>query len=355
MKKMYQTGVDMIRSTILTIIFTFIFIFDLSARESISIVGSSTVYPFSTTVAEEFGRKNASFKSPIVESTGSGGGLKLFCSGLGPNTPDITNASRRIKLKEISLCKSNGVKDIIEIKIGFDGIVFANSKNGIDLELTTKDIYLALAKEVPCGAQDDVTCENQSKLWSDVNSELPELPIMVYGPPPTSGTRDAFVEIAMTDGCNSISWIKDLKKKNKNEWKKLCRTIREDGKYIEAGENDNLIIQKLNSNKNSFGIFGFSFLDQNSDQVKGTKINGVYPTFDAIAIGDYKISRSLYFYVKKAHIGSIPGIEEFLTHFVSEDAIGEDGYLIEKGLIPLPEDELLRYENDAKSLANMRY
>ena len=217
MKKMYQTGVDMIRSTILTIIFTFIFIFDLSARESISIVGSSTVYPFSTTVAEEFGRKNASFKSPIVESTGSGGGLKLFCSGLGPNTPDITNASRRIKSKEISLCKSNGVKDIIEIKIGFDGIVFANSKNGIDLELTTKDIYLALAKEVPCGAQDDVTCENQSKLWSDVNSELPELPIMVYGPPPTSGTRDAFVEIAMTDGCNSISWIKDLKKKNKND------------------------------------------------------------------------------------------------------------------------------------------
>ena len=328
---------------------------DLSARESISIVGSSTVYPFSTTVAEEFGRRNDSFKSPIVESTGSGGGLKLFCSGMGPNSPDITNASRRIKQKEISLCESNGVKNIIEIKIGFDGIVFANSKKGLNLELTTNDIFLALADEVPCGLQDEVTCKNTSKLWSDVNSELPNLPIVVYGPPPTSGTRDAFVEIAMTSGCNQIKWIKDLKKTNKNEWKKICRTIREDGPYIEAGENDNLIIQKLNSNPDSFGIFGFSFLDQNNDQVKGAKINGVNPTFDAIADGEYKISRSLFFYVKKDHIGIIPGIQEFLLHFVSEDTIGEDGYLIDKGLIPLPEDELMKYQNDAKSLINMSY
>lgn len=328
---------------------------NLSARENISIVGSSTVYPFSTTVAEEFSRRNSTYKAPIVEATGSGGGLKLFCSGMGPNSPDITNASRRIKEKEISLCKSNGVKNIIEVKIGFDGIVFANAKKGIDLELTTKDIYLALAKEVPCGIQDEVMCKNTAELWSDVNPDLPKLPITVYGPPPTSGTRDAFVEIAMSSGCNSIKWIKNLKKTDKNQWKKICRTIREDGPYVEAGENDNLIIQKLNANPDSFGIFGFSFLDQNNDQVKGAAINGVSPTFEAIAEGDYKISRSLYFYVKKDHIGVIPGIKEFLLHFVSNDTIGEDGYLIDKGLIPLPEDELVKYQNDAKSLTNMSY
>ena len=268
------------------------------ARDTIKIVGSSTVYPFATVVAEEFGRADNGFKAPIIESTGSGGGLKLFCAGKGPGTPDITNASRRIKMKEVNLCAKNGITDITEMKIGFDGIVVANAKDGPTMSLTKKDLYLALAAEVPIGVMDGVTGANPYKTWNEVRSDLPNIPIVVYGPPPTSGTRDAFAEIALSGGCNEIPWIKKLKKKDKKP-EKLCRTVREDGPYVEAGENDNLIIQKLNANKDSFGIFGFSFLDQNKDKVKGAVIDGVEPTFDAIASGDYKVSRSLYFYVKK--------------------------------------------------------
>jgi phosphate transport system substrate-binding protein len=339
-------------STVLTLLVAFS-LPNADARDSIKIVGSSTVYPFATVVAEEFGRADNGFKAPIIESTGSGGGLKLFCAGKGPGTPDVTNASRRIKSKEVKLCAKNGITDITEMKIGFDGIVVANAKNGATLSLTRKDLYLALAAEVPCGIQDGVTCTNEYKTWNQVRSDLPNMPIVVYGPPPTSGTRDAFAEIALSGGCNEIPWIKKLKKKDKNAWKKLCRTVREDGPYIEAGENDNLIIQKLTANKDSFGIFGFSFLDQNKDKVKGSVIDGVAPTFDAIASGDYKVSRSLYFYVKNDHVGVIPGVQEYMEFFMSDDAIGSDGYLLDKGLIPLPESSRAKYQADAKSLSKL--
>jgi len=339
-------------STVLTLLVAFS-LPNADARDSIKIVGSSTVYPFATVVAEEFGRADNGFKAPIIESTGSGGGLKLFCAGKGPGTPDVTNASRRIKSKEVKLCAKNGIIDITEMKIGFDGIVVANAKDGATLSLTRKDLYLALAAEVPCGIQDGVTCTNEYKTWNQVRSDLPNMPIVVYGPPPTSGTRDAFAEIALSGGCNEIPWIKKLEKKDKKAWKKLCRTVREDGPYIEAGENDNLIIQKLTANKDSFGIFGFSFLDQNKDKVKGSVIDGVAPTFDAIASGDYKVSRSLYFYVKNDHVGVIPGVQEYMEFFMSDDAIGSDGYLLDKGLIPLPESSRAKYQADAKSLSKL--
>ena len=325
------------------------------ARDTIRIVGSSTVYPFATVVAETFGRADNGFKTPIIESTGSGGGLKLFCSGKGPSTPDVTNASRRIKKSEISLCAENGINDIIEHKIGFDGIVVANSNNGPSFNISRKDLYLALAAKVPCGMKDEVTCVNESVTWRDVNSSLPDIKIEVYGPPPTSGTRDAFVELALGGGCNTIPWIKAFKKKDKSSWKKLCYTIREDGRYIETGENDNLIIQKLVSNPNAVGIFGFSFLEQNTDSVKGAVVDGINPTFETIASGEYKVSRSLFFYVKKDHIGSIPGIEEYMAEFMSENAIGDEGYLLDNGLIPMPKTIRAKFQKDSKSLANIQY
>lgn len=305
------------------------------AREQINIVGSSTVFPFATSVAERFG-KNTDFKTPVVESTGSGGGLKLFCAGAGENTPDITNASRRIKASEVELCASNGVKEIVEVKVGYDGIVFANSRASDVLKLSRKDIFTALAKDVPV---DGKLVPNPYTMWNEVNADLPAIKIEVLGPPPTSGTRDAFVELAMEGGCKKYDMIAAMKKSDKNGYKAACHTIREDGAFVEAGENDNLIVQKLEANPNAFGIFGYSFLEQNSDKVQGSEIEGSLPEFDLIAEGDYPVSRSLYFYVKKAHIGVIPGIEEYLAEFTSEDAVGEDGYLAEKGLIPLTEEE----------------
>ena len=288
-----------------------------NARDQITIVGSSTVFPFTTTVAERFG-KNTDFRTPVVESTGSGGGLKLFCAGVGESTPDITNASRRIKESEVELCSKNGVDEIIEVKVGYDGIVFANSRESDLLSLTRQDIFLALAKDVPNG--EGKIKPNPYKTWKDVNADLPNVKIEVLGPPPTSGTRDAFVELAMEGGCKTIDWIKALKKSDKNAYKALCHTIREDGAFVEAGENDNLIVQKLEANPAAFVIFGYSFLEQNSDKVQGSEIESNAPTFENIAEGDYPVSRSLYFYVKKAHIGTIPGIEEFLVEFTSEDA-----------------------------------
>lgn len=322
----------------------------VQARDQINIVGSSTVFPFATTVAERFG-KNTSFKTPIVESTGSGGGLKLFCAGIGDNTPDITNASRRIKASEVELCANNGVKDIVEVKVGFDGIVFANSKASKVMELSRKDIFMALAKNIPDG--EGKTRPNPYTLWSDVNPAFPAVKIEVLGPPPTSGTRDAFVELAMEGGCKKIDWIKALKKSDKNAYKVLCHTIREDGAFIEAGENDNLIVQKLVANPSAFGIFGYSFLDQNSDKVQGSIVDGIPPSFDNITAGEYPVSRSLFFYVKKAHIGKIPGIQEYLAEFTSDEAMGEDGYLAEKGLIPMETDEAVSWKMKAKNLKNL--
>ncbi len=304
------------------------------ARDSISIVGSSTVYPFATVVAERFG-KTTDFATPKIESTGSGGGLKLFCSGLGVNSPDITNSSRRIKASEFEMCQSNGVADVIEVLIGFDGIAVANSVNAQQLEMSTTDLFMALAKDVPNPDGSDSLVSNPYNTWQDVNSDLPAIKIEVLGPPPTSGTRDAFVELAMEGGCKKIDLIKAM---DKDDMKALCHTIREDGAYVEAGENDNLIVQKLEANPNAVGIFGFSFLEQNSDKVQSSIIDGFEADFDAIADGDYSISRPLYFYVKAQHIGTIPGIEEYLAEFTSEKAWGDDGYLADKGMIPLGED-----------------
>ena len=320
-----------------------------SGRDYISIVGSSTVYPFATVVAEQFG-KSTSFKTPKIESTGSGGGLKLFCAGVGVEHPDITNASRRIKQSEFERCAQNGVTEIIEVKIGYDGIVLANSKKAAPLKLTRKDIYLALAKDVPDPGGAEKLVPNPYKTWKDVNSSLPAKAIKVLGPPPTSGTRDAFVELAMEGGAKKFAWIKAMKKTDKKKYKAIAHTIREDGAYVEAGENDNLIVQKLNANPDAVGIFGFSFLDQNMDKVQGSYVDGVQPEFEAIADGQYPVSRPLYFYVKKAHVDDIPGIKAYLEEFTSEKAWGEDGYLAEKGMIPMPDAERQQFRSAIESL-----
>jgi len=324
-----------------------------SNRDYISIVGSSTVYPFATVVAEQFGR-TSSFKTPKVESTGSGGGLKLFCNGVGVETPDIANSSRRIKSSEVELCASNGVTEIIEVNIGYDGIVIANAIDAEQMSLTRKEIFLALAANVPNPNGSKTLIENPYQKWSDINPALPGMVIEVLGPPPTSGTRDAFVELAMEGGCKKFEWINDIKTSDTNRFKEICHTIREDGRFIEAGENDNLIVQKLQVNNKALGIFGFSFLDQNTDSVQGSKVDGVEPTFEAIAAGEYPVSRPLYCYVKKAHVGAIPGIAEYLAEFVSERAMGEDGYLSDKGLIPLPEDEYQEVVDTVKNLTPLQ-
>jgi phosphate transport system substrate-binding protein len=269
--------------------------------------------------------------------------------------PDITNSSRAIKDSEVELCKSNGVEEIIEVKVGFDGIVIANSKAGPTYNLSLKDVWLALAAEVPNPANTDSgdLVKNPYTTWKQVNASLPDIKIEVLGPPPTSGTRDAFVELAMESGCQSFSWIKDLKKSDGDKFKTVCHTIREDGGYVEAGENDNLIVQKLGANKDALGIFGYSFLDQNSDSLKGKSIDGVAPTFEAIADGSYPISRPLFFYAKKAHVGVIPGMREFLAEFTSEKAWGPEGYLIDRGLIPLPDAERKAVAARVKNLETM--
>jgi len=326
--------------------------FASAGRSNINIVGSSTVYPFSTVVAERFGRSTG-FKTPKVESTGSGGGMKLFCQGVGVQHPDITNASRRIKKSEYDLCHKNGVKEIVEVLIGYDGIVIANSRKAARMNLTRKDLFLALAARVPNPNGTETLVENPYKTWKDVNSTLPNVAIEVLGPPPTSGTRDAFAELALEGGCKKVSWIKAMKKKDKKAYKALCHTVREDGPFIEAGENDNLIVQKLNANKNALGIFGFSFLDQNIDQVQASIIDGKEPTFDTIAEGSYPVSRPLYFYVKTAHVGVVPGIAEYLAEFTRESTWGDEGYLTEKGMIPLDEAKRAETSSDVKKMRNL--
>lgn len=333
----------------LAVLLSFSGIANAQARNHISIVGSSTVYPFATVVAEQFG-KTTDFPTPKIESTGSGGGFKLFCAGVGVEHPDITNASRRMKKSEFEQCQANGVQDVVEVKIGYDGIVFANSKQAGQLDLTTQQIFLALAKKVPAKDGSETLVDNPYQTWSEIDSSLPNTKIEVLGPPPTSGTRDAFVELVMETGAKSFEFIKNMDKK---EFKSVAHTVREDGAYVEAGENDNLIVQKLQSNPAAFGIFGFSFLDQNMDKIQGSKIGGVAPTFDAIADGSYPVSRSLQFYVKKAHVGTIPGIQEYLGEFTNEQAWGPDGYLSEKGMIPMPENERSKFAENAKELTPM--
>ncbi len=306
-----------------------------TARDQIRIVGSSTVFPFSTAVAEQFG-KTTDFATPVVESTGSGGGLKLFCAGVGTEHPDITNASRRMKEKEFKLCAENGVTEITEAVVGFDGIVVANAKAGPDFEITREQLWEALAD-----AGDKPTT------WDEIDPALPAIKIEVLGPPPSSGTRDAFEELVMQKTC------KKLEKGDKAYCKGEGSHIREDGAYIEAGENDNLIVSKLEANPNALGVFGFSFLDQNADAIKGAVVDGVEPTFENIAGGDYPVSRSLYFYIKNAHVGVVPGIQEYAVEFMSEDAAGEEGYLVDKGLIPLAEDAFEAVSSNVSNLGVM--
>lgn len=303
-----------------------------AARDQIRIVGSSTVYPFSTAVAEQFGTKHQ-FRTPVVESTGSGGGIKLFCAGVGEGHPDITNSSRRIKQSEVEACAANGVAEVTEVKIGYDGIALANSKNGEPMSVTIPQIWLALAKEVPV---DGEIKPNPYRNWSEIDAALPDARIEVLGPPPTSGTRDAFVELVMETGCQEFEEVAAL---DEDRMATVCATMREDGAFVEAGENDNLIVQKIEANPAAFGIFGFSFLDQNLDMLQGSLIDGEEPTFENIADGAYPVSRSLFFYVKNAHVGVIRGIKEYVDEFTSEAAAGEYGYLADKGLIPLPDDE----------------
>jgi len=326
------------------------------ARDQIEIVGSSTVFPFATAVAEQFGR-TSKFKTPVIESTGSGGGMKLFCAGIGLEHPDITNASRRIKSKEFKKCQDNGI-DLTEVVIGFDGIVLANAKGAPQLELTRKQIYLATAKMVPdpnkpCQSNWCEPVANPYEKWSEIDPSLPDAKIEILGPPPTSGTRDAFQELAMSKGANKFPHMKALKEADKKMWKKLTRTVREDGAWIDAGENDNLMVSKLAANPKAVGVFGYSFLDQNSDKIKGAIVEGIQPTFDNIAGGKYKISRSLFFYIKHAHVGTVPGILEYVAEFTSEKAFGEEGYLLDKGLIPLPAADRQKYRNEGKNLTKL--
>ncbi len=324
----------------------------MAARDYISIVGSSTVYPFATVVAEQFG-KSTQFKTPKIESTGSGGGFKLFCAGIGVSHPDISNASRAVKSSELKKCAENGVKDVVEVKVGYDGIVLANSKESKQMELSTKDIFLALAKQVPDPKNPEKMIDNPYMTWKDVNDSLPATKIEVLGPPPTSGTRDAFVELAMEGGAKMYDNLAALRKEDKKAFKNIAHTLREDGAYIEAGENDNLIVQKLQANKDAVGIFGYSFLDQNSDVLHGSLINGEAPTFDNIAEGGYPVSRPLFFYVKKAHVEVIPGMKAYLAEFTSEKAWGSEGYLTDKGMIPMPEQERQEFAKNVKELKTM--
>jgi phosphate transport system substrate-binding protein len=320
-----------------------------AARDSITIVGSSTVYPFTTSVAEQFGRAGK-FKTPKVESTGTGGGIKLFCNGVGPQYPDIANASRRMNANEFATCQKNGVKEIVEVMVGYDGLVIAQSKAGAELALTRRDVYLALAKNVPDPANESNLIPNPYVTWKDVNKSLPAVKIEALGPPPTSGTRDSFVELYMQAGCRTYAWLNTLRGQDEPRFKRACDTVREDGGYVEAGENDNLIVQKLVANKDAVGIFGYSFLEENEDKLKGAKIDGVEPKFETIASSKFPAARPLFIYVKKQHVNVIPGIQEFIAEYTSEKALGEEGYLSDKGLVTPSKSEAAKIRADAKAL-----
>ncbi len=323
------------------------------ARDEIRVVGSSTVYPFTSAVAEQFGKSGG--KTPVVESTGTGGGMKLFCAGVGDTTPDVTNASRPMKKAEFELCQANGVKDIIEIKIGLDGIVLAHAKNAPEFGLMPEEVFLALAKDIHDENLNFIP--NPHKTWQSVDPLLPETKIEVLGPPPTSGTRDAFLELIMEKAAKGFGGYREMKdadeKNGTKDYEKVWKSIRQDGAYVEAGENDNLIVQKIENNPNAIGIFGFSFLEENKDKIKPVLIGGVEPTYDNIANGSYPASRALYIYVKKAHVGVIPGMKEFLAEFVLDKAIGEDGYLVDKGLISMPKEEQAKTAKIAVELTPM--
>lgn len=307
------------------------------ARQAIWAAGSSTVFPFATRVAENFARRTGG-TAPRVESLGTGGGIQQFCAGVGANTPDIANASRRMKASEFDQCQANGVTDIIEIKIGYDGIVVATAIDGADFDFQGSDLYLALAAQVP-GAGGQFTA-NPNTTWRQVRAGLPDQRIQVYGPPPTSGTRDSWLELAMAPSAEAIPELAALADSDGDRFETLAHTLREDGLWIDAGENDNAIVQTLTRTPGALGVFGFSFLEQNRGTVKAARVNGVAPTIESIASGEYPVSRSMFIYVKAAHIGVIPGLAEFVEEFLSDAAAGRGGYLEDRGLIPLPAEEL---------------
>jgi len=318
------------------------------ARDHIRIVGSSTVFPFVAAAAEQFG-KIGEFRTPIVEATGTGGGIHMFCSGIGVNTPDIANASRPMKPAEKTLCRRNGVKDIAELSIGYDGIVLANAVQAPSFRLTKKHIFLALAKQVP---RRGVLVENFYTHWHNIDKNLPHLPIKMYGPPPTSGTRDAFVELVMEEGCKAFpEFVTTYPHEATRKFQ--CSRIREDGAFIEAGENDNLIVQKLVASPEMLGIFGYNFLEQNAALVKANSIDGVLPSLSNITSGNYHIARSLYVYVKLGHIHHVSGLHDFIKLLTSEAAIGTSGFLIIKGLLPLTGTDRQKSESTAKKLTPM--
>lgn len=311
-------------------------------RDQIRAVGSSTVYPFATAAAELFVQGNPGMKSPIIESTGTGGGMKLFCAGVGAQHPDIANASRRMKKAEFDQCQQNGVKDIIEIQVGVDGLAFAESKEGPGLSLTPKMVYEALAAN-PYGKG-----PNKTQTWKDVDSSLPATPISVFGPPSTSGTRDSLAELILTKGCESDPAMEALKEKNEDEFKATCTRVREDGKYVDSGENDNLIVQKLGANPNAVGIFGFSFLEENKDTLKDVPINGIQATYETVSTGQYPGARPLFIYVKKAHIAAVPGLQAYLNTFAAN--WNPDGVLTKRGMVAAPEDVRKKSAEAVKAL-----
>lgn len=308
-----------------------------SAREQIRIVGSSTVYPFATAVAEQFSQTTG-HRAPVIDSTGTGGGLVQFCAGVGADTPDIANASRRIKDSELQACQNNGVDEIVEIPIGYDGIVFANAKDAPDYQFTMRQVFLALAEYIPSSDDDCTLIANPHRFWSDIDPSLPNVAIEVFGPPPTSGTRDAFAEIAMEAGAASFSCLDAVRRQDVQAFQDVAHRLRRDGAWINAGENDDDIINTLERTPTAIGVAGYSFLDQNSDRIKGAAVNGVSPTFDNIATGDYVISRAMFVYAKREHAATIPGLHDYLREFVSDRAAGEFGYLTDGGLIPLSSD-----------------
>ena len=311
-------------------------------RDQIRAVGSSTVYPFATAVAEMFVQGNPGMKSPIIESTGTGGGMKLFCAGVGAQHPDIANASRRMKKAEFEDCQKNGVKDIIEVQVGVDGLAFAESKDGPGFKLTPKIVYEALAAN-PYGKG-----PNKAETWKDVDPSLPATAISVFGPPSTSGTRDSLAELILTKGCETDPAMKALKEKSEDEFKATCTRIREDGKYVDSGENDNLIVQKLAANPNALGVFGFSYLEENKDKLKDVSINGVEATYETVSTGKYPGARPLFIYVKKAHMTAIPGLQAYLNTFAANWA--PDGALTKRGMVAAPEDVRKASAETIKSL-----
>jgi phosphate transport system substrate-binding protein len=314
------------------------------ARSQMRAVGSSTVYPFAKAVAEHVARANPRLGTPIIESTGTGAGMKLFCAGVGERFPDIENASRRMKASEAKLCASNGGTQITEIQVGLDGVVLATARATAFAGITPRDLYLAIAK-TPFGRP------NRAKTWKDVNAKLPAIPIRVYGPPPTSGTRDALVELILTAGCESNTGMAALKKSDEKKHKAICTGIREDGAFVEAGENDNLIVQKLTANPNTVGIFGYSFLEENLGKLKGVHINGVAPTYETISSFKYPGARPLYIYVKNAHAGAVPAVRAFVAEFTKESAFGPKGYLRQAGLIASPNTVRARSQVAARQLS----